>query len=141
MKPIFVPFILCPLLLACGEYEPSAPPDFTPEDGNWSGITEQDRSISFCVTSEQTVGDIELQTQLPDFSGLTWYIPLYEEYGEDKSWSRNVEFVSWPAGHLNTLSIQGQFSTSDECYGSFTAQSETYQGGYFIQAEFTATPE
>ena len=130
----------CALLLmvsACGRYTPTEP---DPKEGYWSGDTDQERPISFYVTSQRTLGEIELKIELPDNSTIIWSVDEYEEFDEDECWSRDVEGESWYGGHVHTLYIEGEFVTADSCTGSFTAESETYHDGYYVQSEFSLSP-
>ena len=128
------------LFLSCGEYTPTEPGPFTAEVGYWTGLTGQDRSISFYTTSSRTMGDIVLKIGIPDAPTVTCNIAAYEEYGDEGSWSRDVVGVSL-GGDTHTVFIQGLFIASDSCVGDFTAESETYYGGYSVQSNFTVSPD
>lgn len=109
------------------------------ESGAWSGTTDQGKPISLFVTTDRTMGDFYVELDISLAPDLSWTFPTYEAYGTNGTWTRADQVTS--GGHTHTISIEGTFTSSNLCTGSFTASSETYYGGYYIEADFTVYPD
>lgn len=103
--------------------------------GSWSGTTDQGKPITFFVTTDGELGEVCVELDISLAPDITWTFSDYTAYGLDGTWTRDGEETS--GGHTHTITMEGTFDSSNLCTGSFTAASETYYGGYYIEAEFT----
>ena len=107
--------------------------------GDWSGTTDQGKPIAFTVTTSHEIGDLYVELDISFAPDIYWNFTDYQIYGTDGTWSGSGEATS--EGHTHTILIEGDFDASNVCTGSLTAASETYYGGYYIQADFTVNPD
>jgi hypothetical protein len=70
---------------------------------------------------------------------LTWNLPGFVSYDHgDGTWAMSA--IDSSGADTHSISIAATFTASNYCTANFTATSETYYGGYFINETFTANP-
>jgi len=107
--------------------------------GYWEGLTEQEKTISFYVTTDITVGEIHVTLDISGAPDISVTFPGYIAYEENGTWVASGDYQT-SGGDWHSLSIAGTFTSSNLCSGTIIASSETYYGGYYINANFTTYP-
>lgn len=107
--------------------------------GYWEGTTDQGKIISFYVTTDLTVGELTVTLDISGAPDITVTYTDYVAYGTDGTWIMTGDYEYGGASH--SISIEGTFTSSNLCEGSFVASSETYYGGYYIESAFTTYPQ
>jgi hypothetical protein len=107
--------------------------------GYWGGTTEQGKVISFYVTTDLTVGELTVTLDISGAPDITVTYTDYIAYDIDGTWVMSGEYEYGGATH--TIGVQGTFTSSNLCEGNLIASSETYYGGYYIDATFSTYPQ
>lgn len=130
------------VLVACGDNDPTSPaPSITAQAGTWAGQTSQDKDIQFFVTeSPDSVGNLWIVLDISYAPDITWNLPGFVSYDhDDGTWEMSA--VDSSGADTHNIDISGTFTASNYCTGFFTASSETYYGGYYLENKtFTANP-
>lgn len=107
-------------------------------DGYWEGLTDQGKTISFYVTTDQTIGEMTLTIDISWAPDIDWYFSGYGEYDTEGNWSASGE-GSFGGGY-HTILVNGTFTASNLCVGNLVATSEDYYGGYYVESDFEVYP-
>lgn len=107
--------------------------------GYWAGSTEQGKLIDFYVTTDKTVGQLSVLLDISGAPDISWSFTPYVSYGTNGTWTMSSEGEF--GGAIHSIDISGTFTSSNLCGGWFVASSETYYGGYYIDATFSTYPQ